>query len=183
MRATQNSTTTPRDWYANEIWGRRIHDDETLFEVMSLQVFQAGLGWRMILDKRDAFRRAFRNWDVSLVANLGSGEIEELRGDVGIIRNRQKINAVIFNAQKVMELQRAHGSFIHWFYEVLEGVTYPVLQALITPRFKFMGPELCRMWLMATGRITMAEGDLYRPSETPRYATGVGPITARDASA
>lgn len=173
---------TPHDWYANEIWGKRIHNDETLFEVMSLQVFQAGLGWRMILDKRAGFSNAFCNWDVSSVANLGLDDIERLRSDDQIIRNRQKIGAVIFNAQQVLELQGLHGSFVHWFYEVLTGDTYPVLQAIITPRFKFMGPELCRMWLMAAGRITMAEGDLYRPLDTPPYATGAGPITPRERS-
>ena len=61
-----------RDWYVNTIWGKRVDDDDSLFEVMSLQVFQAGLTWRMILNKRDGFRSAFDNWSISTVAGFGA---------------------------------------------------------------------------------------------------------------
>ena len=80
-----------RDWYVNTIWGRRVSDDDTLFEVMSLQVFQAGLTWRMILNKRDGFRAAFGSWNVETVAGFGPVEVEALRSDPAIIRNRLKI--------------------------------------------------------------------------------------------
>ena len=58
------------EWYATEIWGRRLENDDTLFETMSLQVFQAGLSWRMILNRRDAFRRAFHGWRIDEVAAM-----------------------------------------------------------------------------------------------------------------
>ena len=62
-----------RDWYVNTIWGKRVDDDDLLFEVMSLQVFQAGLTWRMILNKRDGFRSAFDNWSIESVAGFTVG--------------------------------------------------------------------------------------------------------------
>ena len=152
-----------RDWYVNTIWGKRVDDDDILFEVMSLQVFQAGLTWRMILNKRDAFRSAFNDWSIQAVAGFGPGEVESLRNDPGIIRNRLKIQATVDNARTALGLQADHGSFCHWFYDVLEGAKYPALQRELRSTFKFMGPEISRMWLMASGRITREEGDKYRP--------------------
>ena len=152
-----------RDWYRNTIWGRRMDDDNTLFEVMSLQVFQAGLTWKMILDKRDGFRAAFAHWDIDSVAAMGPGDVEGLRSNPGIVRNRLKIQAVIENARTVKKLQAKHGSFCTWFYDRLPGTAYPNLQKELRGTFKFMGPEISRMWLMASGRITREEGDKYRP--------------------
>ena len=152
-----------QDWYTNTIWGRRIEDDNTLFEVMSLQVFQAGLTWKMILDKRDGFRRAFANWNIDLVAAMGSEEVQILRQDGAIIRNKLKIEATIENARRVQRLGQDHGGFSNWFYNVLPGQDYPDLQKELRNAFKFMGPEISRMWLMAAGRISREEGDKYRP--------------------
>ncbi len=152
-----------RDWYANTIWGNRVDDDNSLFEVMSLQVFQAGLTWKMILAKRDGFREAFANWEIDAVAAMGPGDVEALRQNAGIIRNRLKIQATIENARTVQKLQAENGSFCTWFYDILPGTTYPALQKELRNTFSFMGPELSRMWLMAAGRITREEGDKYRP--------------------
>ena len=152
-----------RDWYVNTIWGKRVSDDDTLFEVMSLQVFQAGLTWRMILNKRDGFRAAFGSWNIETVAAFGPIEVEALRNDPAIIRNRLKIQATVDNARTVVALQDEHGSFCNWFYDVLEGTEYPAIQKTLRSTFKFMGPEISRMWLMASGRMTRKEGDKYRP--------------------
>jgi len=152
-----------RDWYVNTIWGKRTDDDNSLFEVMSLQVFQAGLTWQMILAKRDGFRAAFANWDIETVAAMGSRDVDALRNNAGIIRNRLKIQATIENARTVQNLQATHGSFCTWFYEILPGSAYPALQKELRSAFKFMGPEISRMWLMASGRISREEGDKYRP--------------------
>ena len=152
-----------RDWYVNTIWGKRVDDDDLLFEVMSLQVFQAGLTWRMILNKRDGFRAAFGGWSIKTVAGFGPVEVEALRNDPGIIRNRLKIQATVDNARTIVDLQDEHGSFCNWFYDVLEGTEYPAIQKTLRGTFKFMGPEISRMWLMASGRITREEGDKYRP--------------------
>ena len=158
------SGQTLRDWYSKEIWGQRATNDDTLFEVMSLQVFQAGLTWRMVLSRRDSFRTAFANWKINYVADMDSDDVARLREDPGIIRNQQKIQAVISNARVVQGIQNQHGSFCNWFYDVLQGTDYPSLQKELRSTFKFMGPEISRMWLMASGRISRQEGDKYDPT-------------------
>ena len=151
------------DWYANVIWGKHIVSDNTLFEVMSLQIFQAGLTWHMIIKKRDGFRSAFSNWCVKTVAHFGATEVATLRNDPSIIRNQMKIQAVIENAKIILDIQTKHGSFCNWFYNVLAGTEYPAIRSSLKETFKFMGPEISRMWLMASGRITEEEGAKYQP--------------------
>ena len=153
-----------REWYSNEIWGKRATGDDALFEVMSLQVFQAGLTWRMVLSRRDSFRAAFAAWKIDTVAAMGPDDVARLREDPGIIRNRQKIQAVIANAGIVQNIQKEHNGFCDWFYDVLPGTDYPSLQTELRSTFKFMGPEISRMWLMASGRITREEGHKYDPT-------------------
>jgi DNA-3-methyladenine glycosylase I len=153
-----------REWYSNEIWGKRATGDDALFEVMSLQVFQAGLTWRMVLSRRDSFRAAFAGWKIDTVAAMGPDDVARLREDPGIIRNRQKIQAVIANAGIVQNIQKEHNGFCDWFYDVLPGTDYPSLQTELRSTFKFMGPEISRMWLMASGRITREEGNKYDPT-------------------
>ena len=141
------------EWYATEVWGKKVEDDDALFEIMSLQVFQAGLTWRMVLARRDAFRQAFQGWRIDQVAAMGPDSVERLIEDAAIIRNRKKIEACIDNARTVQSIQRDHGSFCNWFYNALQGDDLPELQKALRASFKFMGPEIARMWLMATGRI------------------------------
>ncbi len=146
----------PRDWYRG-IWGKRQRDDDALFEVMCLQVFQAGLSWSLVLARRDAFRNAFDGWRIDDVAAMGPQDVERLRLDPAIIRNRQKIEACIANARAVQGLRAEHGSFCRWFYEVLPGYELDALQRVLREKFRFMGPEIARMWLMASGRLVSDE--------------------------
>ena len=163
-KANERVSADPlQEWYSKEIWGKRASNDDALFEVMSLQVFQAGLTWRMVLERRDGFRRAFAGWKIDDVAMMGPDDVERLRKDPGIIRNRQKIQAVIANAGIVQGKKNEHGGFCKWFYDVLPGTDYPSLQRELRSTFKFMGPEISRMWLLASGRITRQEGDMYDP--------------------
>ena len=151
-------------WYSNTIWGKRVSNDDTLFELMSLQVFQAGLTWRMILNKRDGFRAAFYDWNIQIVARFEEAEIAMLQNDPNIIRNRLKILATVENARTILDIQAMHSSFCNWFYNVLEGTEYPNMRQTLSRTFKFMGPEISRMWLMASGRITIEEGNKYDPA-------------------
>ena len=153
---------TFREWYSTEIWGQRAQDDDTLFEVMSLQVFQAGLNWSMILGKRDAFRNAFQGWKINAVANMGPPAVETIIKDASIIRNRKKIEACIHNAEVVKELRQKHGSFCGWFYGLsgegsLQGDELSGLQKQLKATFRFMGPEIARMWLFASGRLAQPD--------------------------
>ena len=141
------------EWYATEVWGQWVDDDDALFEIMALQVFQAGLNWRMILVRRDAFRKAFHGWSIGKVAGMGPRDVTRLLKDASIIRNRKKIEACVANARIIQDIRREHGSFCNWFYEVLEGTELPELQGTLRKTFRFMGPEIARMWLMACGRI------------------------------
>ena len=144
------------EWYATTVWGKRVDDDDTLFEIMCLQLLQAGLSWRMILARRDAFRKAFRGWRIDEVAGMGPGTVDSLLQDASIIRNRRKIEACIQNASIAQGIQQEHGSLCNWFYHVLDGDELAELQGTLRKTFRFMGPEIARMWLMACGRIPSA---------------------------
>jgi DNA-3-methyladenine glycosylase I len=85
--------------YHDEVWGRRTHDESALFEALTLGVFQVGLSWAIVFGKRDAFRKAFRNFDVAKVAAMTARDVDRLVQDASIIRNRGKIQATIDNAR------------------------------------------------------------------------------------
>ena len=91
-------------------WGFPVTDDRRLFEKICLEGFQAGLSWLTILNKREAFRRGFANFDAERVARFDAADVERLLGDAGIVRHRGKIESTINNAQRVLELRREFGS-------------------------------------------------------------------------
>jgi DNA-3-methyladenine glycosylase I len=105
--------------YHDTEWGFPVDDDVRLFEKLSLEGFQAGLSWLTILRKREAFRAAFAGFDFHKVAGFGERDVARLLGDAGIVRHRGKIEAVINNAQRAVELVAAEGSLAHyiWTYE------------------------------------------------------------------
>src|ERR1700704_2635016 len=85
--------------YHDGVWGTRTYDESALFEALTLGVFQAGLSWSVVFGKRDAFRRAFRDFDVAQVAAMAERDIARLLQDPSIIRNRAKIQATVENAR------------------------------------------------------------------------------------
>src|SRR3984957_20945672 len=85
--------------YHDQVWGTRTHDESALFEALTLGVFQAGLSWSIVFGKRDAFRRAFHDFDVAHVAAMTERDVEGLVEDPSIIRNRAKIQATVENAR------------------------------------------------------------------------------------
>lgn len=97
--------------YHDEEWGEPVSDDRELFERLTLEGFQAGLSWATILRKRDAFRRAFVDFEPKAVAGFGAHDRERLLTNAGIVRNRAKIDAAIGNAAQVLTLTAEHGSF------------------------------------------------------------------------
>ena len=105
--------------YHDTEWGFPVADDVRLFEKLSLEGFQAGLSWLTILRKREAFRAAFAGFDFTNVARFGESDVTRLLGDAGIVRHRGKIEAVINNAQRAIELVAAEGSLARyiWRYE------------------------------------------------------------------
>ncbi len=105
--------------YHDSEWGFPVSDDRRLFEKLSLEGFQAGLSWLTILRKREAFRHAFANFDFATVAGFGTEDVARLLNDAGIVRHRGKIEAVINNAQRAVELVDREGSLAAfvWSFE------------------------------------------------------------------
>jgi DNA-3-methyladenine glycosylase I len=116
----------PRCWWAGSApeyrayhdteWGFPVDDDVRLFEKLSLEGFQAGLSWLTILRKREAFRTAFSGFEFRRVATYDDADVARLLGDAGIVRHRGKIEAVINNAARAVELVSAEGSLAHYVW-------------------------------------------------------------------
>jgi len=109
-----------KDYHDNE-WGVPKYDDRELFEMLILESFQAGLSWLTILKKRDAFRKAFDNFDVKKVANYDENKVNELLQNEGIIRSRNKINSAISNAKIFIQIQKEYGSFSKYIWGFTDG--------------------------------------------------------------
>ena len=106
--------------YHDDEWGVPTHDDRTLFEFLSLEAAQAGLSWRTILHKREAFVRAFDGFHPQRVA-LMSADVERMLQDPGIVRNRLKLQAIVHNAQRFVDVQREFGSFDAYLWGFFGG--------------------------------------------------------------
>jgi DNA-3-methyladenine glycosylase I len=98
--------------YHDTEWGFPVPDERALFELLSLEAFQAGLSWRTILAKRVAFRSAFANFDADAVARFDPADVKRLLEDAGIVRNRAKIEATIGNARAILQLRAAGQSLL-----------------------------------------------------------------------
>ena len=107
------------DYHDNE-WGRPVHDDNRLFEMLILEGAQAGLSWLTILKKRENYRAAFDGFDPAKVALYDGTKIQELLGDPGIVRNKLKINAAVANAKAVLKIQEEHGSLAHFLWSYVD---------------------------------------------------------------
>ena len=107
--------------YHDADWGVPLTGDTELFERLALESFQAGLSWSTILRKREAFRTAFRGFDPAVVAAFGPADRERLLADAGIVRNRQKIDATIGNAGRLLEVVAERGSFAAYLAERVPG--------------------------------------------------------------
>lgn len=155
--------------YHDEEWGKTTHDDKTLFEFLILEGAQAGLSWITILRRREAYRKAFANFDAKKVAKFTEGDVERLMKDEGIIRNRGKIASAITNAQLFLDIQKEFGSFDKYLYsfmsdgkpinEVPDGLkaTSPQSDAISKDMkkrgFKFFGSTICYAHMQATGMV------------------------------
>jgi DNA-3-methyladenine glycosylase I len=136
--------------YHDREYGFPTDDEIVLFERLSLEIFQAGLSWLVVLRKRDAFKKAFAGWNPKKVAKFGEKDIERLLGDAAIIRSRAKIEAVIENARRMPELVAPNGSFAGWI-AAHHPLTKDEWVKLFRKSFKFMGPEIVGEFLMSIG--------------------------------
>ena len=107
--------------YHDTEWGMPVRDDRTLFEFLILEGAQAGLSWETILKKRDGYRAAFHDFDVERVAAMTDAELEALREDESIVRNRLKIYSARKNAIAFIAMQQEYGSFAAWLWDHVDG--------------------------------------------------------------
>lgn len=136
--------------YHDNFYGFMINDDSGLFERLVLEINQAGLSWDIILKKQSNFKKAYKYFNIKKVASFNEEDIERLMNDPGIIRNRLKINAAIFNAKIILNIQKDYGSFQKWIEHhhpksKLEWVK------LFKNTFKFTGGEIVNEFLMSIG--------------------------------
>jgi len=136
--------------YHDTEYGFPVSSDNALFERLTLEIHQAGLSWELILRKRDGYRSAFAQFDIATVAAWGDTDIERLRQDPGIVRNRAKIAATIANARTLLEIQSAQGSFAAWL-DLHHPRDHSEWVRLFRSTFRFMGPEIVGEFLMSTG--------------------------------
>jgi DNA-3-methyladenine glycosylase I len=157
--------------YHDTEWGVPVHDDTKLFEFIMLEGAQAGLSWITILRKREAYRRAFADFDVERVARFGASDVKRLMADAGIVRNRLKIESAIGNARAFIEVQESHGSFDHYIWDWVGGrpivntfktmsdvpASTPLSEKLskdLKKRgFRFVGPTIVYAHMQATGMV------------------------------
>jgi len=107
--------------YHDREWGVPVHDDRVLFEFITLEGAQAGLSWETILNKREAYRRAFVDFDPAQVARFTAARRARLMKDPGIVRNRLKIDSTVTNARAFLEIQREFGSFDRFLWDFAGG--------------------------------------------------------------
>jgi DNA-3-methyladenine glycosylase I len=166
------ATPLYQDYHDRE-WGFPVTDDRRLFEKLCLEGFQAGLSWLTILNKREAFRRGFANFDAEQVARFGSADVERLLADAGIVRHRGKIESAVNNAQRVLELRAQFGSLAAyaWGFEPGAGsrpqrITQAALQTMTTSPesvamskdlkkrgWSFVGPTTVYAFMQAMGLV------------------------------
>lgn len=159
-----------RDYHDNE-WGNPVYDDETIFEFLVLETFQAGLSWYTILKKRENFRKAFDNFNYKKIVKYDEDKIQELLQDEGIIRNKLKVRGTVSNAIAFMKVQEEFGSFSKYIWgftggkpidnqpKVLQDIqaTSAISDALskdLKKRgFKFVGSTVVYAHMQATGMV------------------------------
>lgn len=158
------------DYHDNE-WGRPVHDDRKLFEMLILEGMQAGLSWITVLKKREAFREAFDGFDPIKVALYDEAKIQELLANEGIIRNRLKVNAAVANAKAFLKVQEKYGSFDEfiWAYVGYTPITnhwenmgeipastplsQQISKDLKKMGFRFVGSTIIYAFMQATGMV------------------------------
>jgi DNA-3-methyladenine glycosylase I len=143
--------------YHDEEWGTPLHGEGALYERMSLEAFQSGLSWLIILRKRPSFRLAFRNFDVDAVAAYDECDVERLLADAGIVRNRAKIEATVANARAVRDAVPEGLDELLWSFAPTAGRPRPQTLADVpatSPESKAMAKELKRRGFRFVGPTT-----------------------------
>ena len=168
--------------YHDEEWGREKRGDDALFELLSLEGFQAGLSWLTILRKRESFRTAFAGFSIARVADFGEDDVERLLGDAGIVRHRGKIEATIGNAGAALELSEGLSDFVWAFAPPRSGRPRPTGMGDLpaaTPEstarskelkrrgFGFVGPTTVYAFMQSAGMVDDHLGGCFVAAGSP----------------
>ena len=166
--------------YHDEEWGVASHDDRYLFEMLLLEGAQAGLSWRLILGKRDAYRRAYDEFDPARIAAWDEARMERLARNPGIVRNRLKIRAARTNAAAALDLAERYGGLAPFFWGFVDGspianrwrsidevpASTPLSERLSRELkrlgFKFVGSIICYSFMQAVGMVDDHTRDCFR---------------------
>ena len=169
--------------YHDEEWGKPLHDDQMLFEFLSLDAMQAGLSWNTILRKRENFRQAFDHFEIEVVAAYDETKVLELLANPGIVRNKAKINAIINNANRVIAIRDEFNSLERYLWGFTGGkvvqnswqtlseipATSPIADAmskdLIARGFKCCGSTILYAFMQAAGLVNDHIVSCYRYQE------------------
>lgn len=169
--------------YHDREWGVPVYDDKILFEFLTLEAAQAGLNWYTVLKKRLNYRQAYENFDPEKVARFNESKIESLMQNIGIIRNRLKIESSVNNARKFLEIQEKYGSFSHYIWDFVNNrpkinqirklADYPATSKesdalskdLKKKGFKFLGSTVCYAHMQATGMVNDHSIDCFRRND------------------
>lgn len=159
--------------YHDEEWGKARFDDEYLFEMLVLEGFQAGLSWECVLNKRDAFRKAFDEFDCRKIAKYDDEKIDNLLNNKSIIRNRLKICATIINAKVFMKIVEENGRFLNYLKRFWNGKTIfenncttsklsdDISKDLQKQGMKFVGSTIIYSYLQAIGVINSHDEECF----------------------
>jgi DNA-3-methyladenine glycosylase I len=168
--------------YHDEEWGRPLHDDRRLFEMLTLEGAQAGLSWLTILRKREAYRRAFAGFAIEKVARFGARDVARLMADAGIVRNRLKIAATIDNARAALAVIDERGNLDAYLWSLAGGkpqrnlprtmaevpASTPASNAMSRELrhrgFRFVGSTICYAFMQAVGMVDDHTADCFRTS-------------------
>jgi len=152
-------------------WGVPLHDDRQLFEFLILEGAQAGLSWITIIKKRRNYRRAFNNFDPTIIARYDISKIDALLSNSGIVRNRRKIEAAVQNAGVFLKVQKEFGNFDAYVWKFVNGkpiknawrsekdipskteASIAMSKDLKARGFKFVGPTICYAFMQAVGMV------------------------------
>lgn len=153
IKTLQGNTTQDsllHKYYHDHQYGFAIESDDELFGRLLLEINQAGLSWTLMLRKQEGFRKAYDAFSIKKVANYTEQDRARLMADTGIIRNRLKINAAIYNANAIQEIQKEYGSFKQWL-DLHDTLNKEQWIKLFKRHFKFVGGEIVNEFLMSTG--------------------------------
>jgi len=177
--------------YHDEEWGVPLHYDKKLFEFLILDGFQAGLSWWLILERRNALRNAFDNFDPGKIAKYTSDDVARLLNAPGVIKNKSKICSAINNAQQFLKLQTEFGSFDAFIWQFVKGKSInnkftsfsnvpaeteesrAMSKELKKKGFKFVGPTICYAFMQAAGLVNDHLVDCFRYKEIQNAETNL----------